>query len=382
MHPHSPPATIITSRWGSLGDLATAAFVIAAVSGVAVAVPYDPADGYGSIAAMLLANPAAVFFRNLHYWAGQACLLLALAHAWDRLRVQTGNRVSRGPWLRLALTLPILAFIMLSGFMLRGDADARQALRIVTEATAQVPFIGPLLATLLFGAAERLDLVYVQHAATATIIVWLFIIEHARRVWPRAAALGAVALATGVVSLFLSPGLHDGVDPIVKGPWYFLGLQEILHWTPWPLVVVLAGIVAVSALYALRAMRPGRAAGTKAVLLAILVTYAGLCAVGMFLRGENWSFAPAWPTGAGNPRAGFVFAATPDVPAPLPVAMGRPEGCLVCHRGVTGLGDAHRPEAVGCASCHGGDVLTLDRTRAHAGMELIPGNLATAMGRC
>jgi len=62
--------------------------------------------------------------------------------------------------------------------------------------------------------------------------------------------------------------------------------------------------------------------------------------------------------------------------------MGRPEGCLVCHRGVTGLGNAHRPEAVGCASCHGGDVLTLDKARAHAGMELIPGNLATAMGRC
>ena len=77
---------------------------------------------------------------------------------------------------------------MLSGFVLRGDPEGRQALRILTEATSQVPIVGTLLATLVFGAAERLDLVYVQHAATATIVVWLFVIEHARRVWPRATA--------------------------------------------------------------------------------------------------------------------------------------------------------------------------------------------------
>ena len=103
--------------------------------------------------------------------------------------------------------------------------------------------------------------------------------------------------------------------------------------------------------------------------------------MGAFLRGENWAWAPAWPAGAGNVRLGWVFAidagrAAP-LPAPLPVVMGRPEGCLVCHRGVTGLGNAHRPEAVGCASCHGGDVFTLDKARAHAGMDVIAGNLAT-----
>jgi len=178
--PRSPAAPPVATPWGTLGDLAAAAFVIAAVTGVAVAVPYDPADGYGSLSAMLLANPAAVFFRNMHYWSGQACLLLTLAHMWDRLREPAERRVSRGVWLRLCLTLPLLAFIMLSGFILRGDADARQALRIVTEATTQVPLVGPLLATLAFGAAERLNPAYVQHAATATIVVWLFVVEHAR----------------------------------------------------------------------------------------------------------------------------------------------------------------------------------------------------------
>ena len=380
------PGAIVFSRWGTIGDFATAAFVIAAISGAVVAVPYDAQDGYRSIAAVLLANPSAAFFRNVHYWAGQLCLVLTLVHVWDHLRVRTEQRVNRGMWLRLALTLPLLVFIMLSGFMLRGDAEGRQAMRILAEATSQIPMLGPLVATMVFGAGERLDVIYAQHAATATIIVWLFIIEHARRVWPRWSAFLAVTVVTSGISLVLSPGLHDGLQPIVKGPWYFLGLQEILHWTPWPLAVVLAGAVVVGGFYAVRVMPPAAARWTKGILLTLAVAYLGLCGVGGFLRGENWSWNPGRSTGAGSVRLGWVFASTPDAPAslptPMPVVMGRPEGCLVCHPGVTGLGNAHRPEAVGCASCHGGDVFTLDKRRAHAGMTVIAGNLANAVRGC
>ena len=237
----SRPRTSSRRRLGTFGDLATAAFIVAAASGVAVAIPYQPGDAYGSIATMLLANPAAAFFRNLHYWSGQACLLATLLHVWDHLRARTEGRVGRGVWLRLTLTMPLVVFLMLSGFMLRGDAEGRQALRIVVEATAQVPLVGSLLSAFLLGIGDRLDVLYIQHAATATIIVWLFIIEHARRVWSRVPALLAVLVATGALSMVVSPGLHNGFDPIVKGPWYFLGLQEILHWTPWPLVVVGGG---------------------------------------------------------------------------------------------------------------------------------------------
>ena len=378
---------VITLPWGTIGDLATAAFVVAAASGAAVAVPYETQDALGSIAAMLLGNPAGGFFRNVHYWSGQLCLVLTLVHAWDHLRAGTEHRVSRGVWLRLALTLPLLAFIMLSGFVLRGDADARQALRILTEATSQIPLLGPLAATMFFGAGDRLDVIYVQHAATATIAVWLFIIEHARRgVWPRASAFVAVTIVTGVISLAVSPGLHDGLEPVIKGPWYFLGLQEILHWTPWPLAVVLAGVAIIGALYAVRVTAESRASWSKVLLLVTTIVYLGLCGVGAFLRGENWAWDPGWPSGAGNLRVGLLFGPTPDAPAalpvPLPAVLGRPEGCLLCHRGVTGLGNSHRPEAVGCASCHGGDVFTLDKARAHAGMDLIPGNLASARRGC
>ena len=189
-------------------------------------------------------------------------------------------------------------------------------------------------------------------------------------------------LATGTLSMLVSPGLHNGFDPVVKGPWYFLGLQEILHWTPWPIVVVGAGTGIVAAVYAMRVMRPTWAAAAKCALLVLLVVYLGLCGVGALLRGETWEFTPTSPLGAGNLRFGFVFAPTMATPTVLPLVAGRPEGCLVCHANTTGLGASHRPEAVGCASCHGGDAFTLDKARAHVAMDLIPGNLATARARC
>lgn len=379
-------ADLIAWRRITFGELAIASYLLAALTGVALAVPFDPAHAYGSLATLVLANPAGVYFRNLHYWAGQACFVLTLLHAWDHLRLGTERRVRVGVWARLVFALALLAFVLLSGFLLRGDADAQQALRILTEATTQVPVIGPALATLVFGAAGSLGIVYAQHAATATIAVWLFAIEHSRRLWPRTAAFVAVTLAVGAASLVVSPGLHDGLDPVVKGPWYFLGLQEILHWTPWPVVAVAGLVVVLLAVHALRVLPAPHPRAVKRALLVLLVAYAGLCAVGGFLRGENWSWHASWPGGPGNLRVAWVFADTPGVPAPLPAPLptvaGRPDGCLVCHRGVTGLGDAHAPEAVGCAACHGGDVLTLDRRRAHAGMVTIPGNLATARANC
>jgi hypothetical protein len=65
-----------------------------------------------------------------------------------------------------------------------------------------------------------------------------------------------------------------------------------------------------------------------------------------------------------------------------PVILGRREGCLVCHDGVAGLDSSHAPRRIGCASCHGGDVTAKEAKAAHAGMVLIPGNLADAARTC
>lgn len=372
----------------SFGQAALAAFVLCAVSGVLLVPAFDVQDGARSIAEWLLANPGATVLRSLHYWAAQACVVLTALHLWDHLRLGTERRLGAGVWLRVVASAPVLAWLMLSGFLLRADADALQARRIVEEALGLVPLLGSATVALLFGTdASALQVVYLHHAATATLIVWLAIAEHTRRLWGGARAMLWVAAGTGTLALLVSPGLHDGRDPTVKGPWYFQGLQELLHWTPWPLLVVLA-LVALLALLALLPRLPGRVGRrTKAGLATGAVAYLLLCVLALTLRGDHWSLrtdGPALPNGPGDWRAGPLLHRAGVEPArgPLPLVAGRPDGCMACHARMQGFNPAHRPEAVGCASCHLGDSLTLDPQRAHAGMVRVPGNLADASRTC
>ena len=382
-----PLRGVLNFRGTTFGEVAMAAFVLCAISGALLVPAYDAHDGRQSIAEWLLTNPGAVLLRNVHYWTAQIFLVGAVLHLWDHLRVSTEKQVTAGVWLRLVLSIPVLGFLMLSGFILRGDSDAQQAHLILKEVVFQLPLIGPLAATFLFGIGEQLHVVYVQHAATATIMVWLVIIEHVRRLWPRTVTTAVVALLVSGLALVLSPRLHDGLDLRMKGPWYFLGLQEALHWTPWPLAAVVAGVIALGLIWVLPRLSAGGARRVKLGLLIALGAYALLCVVGLFLRGENWALQPNWPDAHSDLRPGWIVSATatfpPEkLPAKLPIVMGRTEGCLVCHAGVVGLGDAHRPESIGCASCHAGDTLTLDAKRAHAGLIRVPGNLADAPHTC
>jgi len=294
----------------SFGDAALAAFVLCAISGALLVPGFDTGDGARSIAEWLLANPGATFLRNLHYWTAQAFLVLTLLHGWDHLRRGTEVRLRRGVWLRLVASLPVLAFLMLSGFLLRADADAQQARRIFEEVVHWVPLAGPLLATFLFGADEgSLQVLYLHHAATATLIVWLVIIDHARRRWGTPRAWLLVALSAGVLALLVSPGLHDGRDPVVKGPWYFLGLQEGLHWTPWPLLALGLAAAALLFVWWIPRWTPPVAARAKRGLFAVTAGYFVLCLLALFMRGENWSLqaeGPVWPAGPGDLQAGPI----------------------------------------------------------------------------
>jgi quinol-cytochrome oxidoreductase complex cytochrome b subunit len=147
-----PAARHLTQLWGvSFGDAALASFVLCAVSGVLLLPAFDARDGARSIALWLLANPGATVLRNLHYWTAQACLVLTLLHAWDHLRRGREGRLARGVWLRLVASLPVLAFLMLSGFLLRGDADAQQARRILKKCWACCRWPGLALVQFLLG---------------------------------------------------------------------------------------------------------------------------------------------------------------------------------------------------------------------------------------
>ncbi len=63
-------------------------------------------------------------------------------------------------------------------------------------------------------------------------------------------------------------------------------------------------------------------------------------------------------------------------------AVNTKESCLSCHSEMTGFSPYHDPKTIGCASCHKGNPVSMDKIKAHQGMFLIPGNLQNAAQTC
>jgi ubiquinol-cytochrome c reductase cytochrome b subunit len=195
--------------------------VICAVTGILLVPAYKPDTALDSLALLLLKNPAGIFVRSLHYWSAQAFLVLTLAHVLEHMLRRSEIKVTFGVWWRLSLTVPIVLAVMLSGFLLRGDGAATQALQVLRSLLGFVPWIGASLVRMLTGSGADLQTIYLHHACTATIVIWLVTIEHARRILPRAQAIAWTLPPSLALSALLVPWLESRTQPIEKGPWYF-----------------------------------------------------------------------------------------------------------------------------------------------------------------
>lgn len=373
----------------STGALSVAAFLISLLSGIFLAVPYDIARPFDSIALMMIANPFASFFRNLHYWSAQLFLILFLIHIVDYLRRKDIGIPKAGLWLRLLFSIALAVFVMLSGFILKGDEESLQASRILTTLFRTLPLVGDGLNALIMGRESSLQLLYVHHIATASLLLLAIIFEHIRKVWPSAKAFLYILLLSGFLSLLVNAPLHNGTNPILKGPWYFLGLQEILHWTArpgWTWILVLALFLM---LYFLPGMRLRPAVWVKRGLALFAATYLLLSLVGFFFRGSAWAWVAPWEQGQWsllqpyqNGRIYFVNKDSTSFEKLASGVQGKTEACLACHAGMEGFSPAHDPLALSCTSCHLGNPFTANKDAAHRKMVRIPGNLSDAPLTC
>jgi hypothetical protein len=365
-----------------VGDLAFAAFWLALASGALLAVSYSAGAASDSLQRLLLVDAAGTFVRSLHYWSAQTFLVATALHLVEHLARRNETRVRLGVWLRLVLVTVVVVYLMVSGYVLKGDAGGKLAGQVLAGLLHRVPLLGPALAALLVGSDESLGVLYVQHAATASLVTFVFIFEHYRRAWPRPAAWLWTLGANAALAVARVPALLDPLAPPRKGPWYMLGLQELLHWLPSPGLAWVPLLAAPVLLACLPLLPPLRALRVKKGLGAALAVYGVLAGVGYFFRGENWTWTPA-ASGSGGFTDLRVFFPDPRAArTDPPIVLGRREGCLVCHAETRGLDRAHSPQAVGCASCHLGQTWTANKDLAHSGMVRVPGNLSVARATC
>jgi len=372
----------------TFGQISFAAFLIAAVSGVFLAIPFNIKNPVDSLSYMLLTNPGGVLFRNIHYWSAQIFLIFSILHIYDHLNKSTERDVKTGVWLRLTFSLLVIFFVMLSGFIIKGDADSVQAKRIITALFQYIPFIGKNLSLTFLGPDNDYQILYVQHIAVATIFLWIIIVEHSKLIWPKLKIVLYLLPVIILVGYLFPPQLHNGLNPIMKGPWYFLGLQEILHWLSYPFIIIVLILFYLTAVAFLPKYSIKYSVLTKRIIFISFVVYSILIIIGYYFRGEDWKFVMPW----NNPVVtDFQFEPFDNIKTVsekdlekknIPIILGRREGCLYCHQNTKGFSPAHNPQAIGCVSCHLGNPFTLEKNYAHQGMILIPGNLDEAKRTC
>lgn len=368
---------------GVIGMTAYASLVLCIISGVLLAIPYDASKPYESIITMMMANMPAIFFRSVHYWSAQLTLILLFAHIIDHVIKRSPPELKRNVWIRLVITVIFVFFATLTGFFLRGDGESVQAVNVFKTVLNSIPILGRLAEYLIFGAAKSLQVVYIQHAATATIVIWLTTAEHSRKIFPPLKYIIYTAIAVSVLGWLIVPGLHNPSDTSIKGPWYFIGLQEILHWLSDPFwAVILAGSF-ILYLYLFRLPQFAESRSYRRAFYIAIALYLGLTIFAAAFRGENWELTVPW--GSDLPRQSEFLnfnAYFPDRNIDRATFTGKKESCITCHKNTAGLSQSHSIEAVGCTSCHFGNPFTLNKTLAHEGISLTPGNLNIAARSC
>ncbi|MBM9538258.1 cytochrome b N-terminal domain-containing protein [Desulfobulbus alkaliphilus] len=214
------------------GGAALISLYISILSGIVVGLHYDVADPFYSTTAMELLIPYGSFWRALHYFSSQAFFLLLLVHLAAVLWKNEAE-YKRSAWVRLCLTLPCALLLLFTGYVLRGDATGEAAGAIAEHICLAIPLIGTQVNDLLFDLTDSgVRKVYIHHVIGLVVLGGVAAWPHLRRYtanWHNHLILVVLTIVVSVV--WTAP-----IEPeqfgllFIAGPWFFLGLQELLRY--------------------------------------------------------------------------------------------------------------------------------------------------------
>ncbi len=270
----------------SWGDISFHSFQIAIISGVLVSFHYDPGKAFESLEILSGIVPFGELFRRIHYFSSQIFLLSLIFHKIEYLKYS--SRYNKSRWTKEVLSVfPLALLLMFTGYVLRGSKEGLFALNVAKNLLKSIPFAGDFLGQAIFG--DSLFNVFLNHAVTFAIPMFYLFYWHVRLIYPDYTKFLLVFALTLILSLIFYPSIgHPAGYPLdpVKGPWFFLGVQELVYLLP----PVLGGIVYPLILLFSLAFYP-RSKYWRLIFWSSLLFYLILSFVAGFLRGEGWQIS-------------------------------------------------------------------------------------------
>jgi len=265
-----PESTVRYTHTFGLGGMSAVLFLLLVLSGVLLMFAYEPSPGSAYRSIVVLQND--VFFgklvRNIHHWSANLLIAVLVLHL---LRVYLTGAYHPPRQFNWVIGLSLLACVLVSnftGYLLPWDQLSYWAVTIVTGMAGYVPVVGDWLRGVLRGGSEigpaTLVGYYAVHTTLMPVLIVVLMGLHFWRVRtsggvvvPRrpgeeqtrpadfvttlpnlllrelSVALVLIALVMVVSVVFNAPlgeAANPGMSPDpARAPWYFVGIQELLH---------------------------------------------------------------------------------------------------------------------------------------------------------
>ena len=217
------------------GDIALANLLVSIMSGLFVAYQYDYTAAYSSVITMDNSLPYGTFLRSLHYYSSQAFFLFLLIHIGEYICRGVHLNMPVCSWIKLVLTIPAAILLLFTGYILKGDIVGVSAGRIAEQLVLIIPFIGDALNRFLFSLKhDGLYRVYFNHALVLGLLCgWALWSHLKKRTIKGHYVLLCLFIVFGICFFCKAPldaPPNDAEAMLVKGPWFFLGVQELLRY--------------------------------------------------------------------------------------------------------------------------------------------------------
>ncbi len=221
--------------WISWGLAAT--FSLAVLSGLVVSYPYHEEHPLVTTVGLETVVPFGSFFRAFHYFSGQLTLLLILWHTIEAMLCRYERRRSWWAWMALVLSVPGVLFILFTGYIIRGDETGYAAGHIAEHLAQSIPLIGGIIDHLFFLVTkDGVHRAWLAHVYFSGLVFFLAGLFHFRLRALRSVDLAAWGSFCTLLALILPASLETYTEAtLIKGPWFFLGVQELLRYLP-PLI--------------------------------------------------------------------------------------------------------------------------------------------------
>ncbi|MFT5698813.1 MAG: quinol-cytochrome oxidoreductase complex cytochrome b subunit [Desulforhopalus sp.] len=259
-----------------LGAWALVALYLSLLSGVIVGLQYDYVTPFYSASSLDILIPYGYYFRSLHFYSSQFFFFFTCLHLIAVYTKTTSYK--KLEWLKLIATLPIIILLLFTGYILRGDSTGASAGMIAQSIVHTIPVIGDVVDSLLLSLENSgLRKVYIQHVAGLDIILFVLLWTHLR--YYRIKLIDHLPICGGILLfsvLFLAPMDPEKLGVIyISGPWFFLGLQELLRYLDPFVAGVLVPLILVATLFSIQPTQTHYRIYLR-ILFCFLIIYLGL----------------------------------------------------------------------------------------------------------